>query len=335
MRTLALCFLLLGCPASVIDDDDDAGLNDDDDANDDDVADDDDVSDDDDSTPQPTDPLALAAEVSLDEIEATIRDLEDLGTRYTFAPGNGDAQDYLVVRMAEYGFVTERDPFDVGNTEAANLIARKPGLGETDAVWIYSAHYDSTSTQPDTYAPGADDNASGVAAVLEAARILAELDLDDTVWFVFTGAEEQGSLGSAHMVQWLLEQDVAVQGVIAPDMIGYWPLGDEDLVDILGDEESEHLVEGMSEVATALGIAHKTWIQHTYCYGDDHTNFQEAGIPAITPMDCVEAHNVASSGESTPHYHRISDTLDSLHLPYTTRVAGLIVASLADLAGVR
>ena len=318
MRILALCLLLFGCPDS-------RGLNDDDDA----------VSDDDDSTPAPTDPLDLAAETSREEIEATIRDLEDLGTRYTFAPGNADAQDYLVDRMAEYGFVVERDPFDVGTTEAANLIARKPGVGGGDAVWIYSAHYDSTSTEPETFAPGADDNASGVAGVLEAARILAERDLDDSVWFVFTGAEEQGSLGSEHMVQWLLEQDVAVQGVIAPDMIGYWPLGDDDLLDILGDEESEHLVLSMSEVATALGVAHKTWIQHTYCYGDDHTNFQEAGLPAITPMDCVEAHNVPNSGESTPHYHRTTDTVDSLHLPFTTQVAGLIVATLADLAGVR
>jgi len=49
-------------------------------------------------------------------------------------------------------------------------------------------------------------------------------------------------------------------------------------------------------------------------------------------MDCVEAHNVISSQEDTPHYHRTSDTLDTLHLPMTTKVAGVILATLAELA---
>ncbi len=312
MRHLALCLLLVGCPSADLSNDDDAT-----------------------DAPEPTDPLDLAALASEQEVRSTIAALQDLGTRYTFAPGNVDAQDYLVDRMAEYGFVTERDPFDVNGHEAANLVARLPGLASPERVWIYSAHYDSTSSDPDNDAPGADDNASGVAGVLEAARILGGLGLDESIWFVFTGAEEQGSLGSAHMTEWLLEEDVDVQGVIAPDMIGYWPLGDEDLLDILGDDESEHLVLHMADIATALDLPHKVWIQHAYCYGDDHTNFQEAGFPAITPMDCVEAHNLPATGESTPHYHRVTDTLETLHLPFTTRVVGLTVATLADLAGVR
>ena len=48
-------------------------------------------------------------------------------------------------------------------------------------------------------------------------------------------------------------------------------------------------------------------------------------------MDCVEAHNVAASGEETPHYHQTSDTMSSLHMPFTTRVASVIVATFADL----
>jgi Zn-dependent M28 family amino/carboxypeptidase len=317
MRIFALCLLLAACPASPtgdppIDDDDDAT-----------------------EAPLPTDPLDLADEVSTDGIGEIVAALADLGTRSTFAPANAEARAWIVERMAGYGFVTEEDPFDVNGTEAVNLIARKPGLSRPDRVWIHSAHYDSTSTQPDTLAPGADDNASGVASVLEAARILADRELEESVWFVFTAAEEQGSLGSAHMVEWLLEDDVDVQGVIAPDMIGYWPLGDDDLVDLLGDDESEHLVLQMADVADALGVAHKVWIQHAFCYGDDHTNFQEAGFPALTPMDCVEAHNLPATGESTPHYHRTTDTIDTLHLPFTARVVGLTVATLAELAEVR
>lgn len=149
-----------------------------------------------------------------------------------------------------------------------------------------------------TSAPGADDNATGVAAVLEAARVMTPHAFDHEIWFVLTAAEEQGSKGSEHMVAWLTEKGVKVRGVIAPDMIGYWPQGEQDQFDILGDPASAFLVEKMADVATRQGVAHKKYIDHSFCYGDDHTNFQEAGFPAITPMDCVEAHNIASANEA-------------------------------------
>jgi hypothetical protein len=171
-----------------------------------------------------------------------------------------------------------------------------------------------------------------VSAVLEAARLLTPHAFKHSLWFVFTAAEEQGSLGSQHMVTWIASEGVEVRGVIAPDMIGYWPQGDADQVDILGDDASAPLVEHMADVATRLGVGHKMWIEHNFCYGDDHTSFQEAGIPAIAPMDCVEAHNVAGSLEDTPHYHRESDRFDTLHMPFTTKVAGVIVTLLAELA---
>ena len=277
------------------------------------------------------DPICFAEDVLESELETTIRDLEDFGTRYTFTQGDDDARDYLVARLEEYGLVPELDYFTVSGELTANIVARKEGELEPDVVYIFSAHYDSTSSRPSTDAPGADDNASGVAAVLEAARLLAPRSFAYSLWFVFTGAEEQGSRGSKYMVEWLAAEELDVRGVIAPDMIGYWPLGDDDLVDILGDEDSEWLVEFTAAIADQLGVAYKPWIEHSYCYGDDHTLFQEAGFPAITLMDCVEAHNIPSSGETVPHYHRPTDRTETLHLPFTTRVSVLHVAAFAEL----
>lgn len=280
-------------------------------------------------TEPPVDPIDLGRQVSAGELTDTIAALEAFGTRYTGTQGELDARAYLVDRLQQYGYQVEEDGFRFGSRASANVIARKEGAVEPDVVWIFSAHYDSTSQTPQTDAPGADDNASAVAVVLEAARILADQDLRYGVWFVLTGAEEQGSRGSEPMVEWLDAENVSVRGVMAPDMIAYWPLADGDAFDILGDEESEHLVLQMADIADQLGVAHKTWIHHDYCYGDDHTNFQESGFPAITPMDCVEAHNVPVSGETLPHYHRTSDTLDTLHMPFTTQVAQVMVATLA------
>ena len=284
---------------------------------------------------EPADPLTFAAEVSQSELEGTIEDLVAFGTRHTETDGDEAARDYLVDRLEAYGFAPELDPFSANGTPANNIIARVDGVEDPEVIYIFSAHYDSTSTDWQTDAPGADDNATGVAGVLEAARILQGERFAHSIWFVLTAAEEQGSLGSEHMAEWLDLEGYDVRGVIAPDMIGYWPLEDDDLMDILGDHDSEHLVEHMEGIADALGVANKTWVEHALCYGDDHTNFQEQGFPAISPMDCVEAHNFPASGEETPHYHRTSDTIDTLYMPFTTKVVGVIVASLADLAAPR
>ena len=281
--------------------------------------------------PVAPDPLDLADEVDPQQLETNIQELEDLGTRYTFSAGDELARDHLVARLEAMGLTPELDPFTVQGEAVDNIIVRQPGVEDPDVIYIFSAHYDSTSETPDTYAPGADDNASGVAAVLEAARILTPLNFKYSLWYVFTAAEEQGAMGAQHMVSWLTAQGLDVRGVIAPDMIGYWPLGDGDSLDILGDSQSEHLVNHMADMADQLGVAYKLWIQHGYCYGDDHTYFQEAGFPAITPMDCVEAHNVAASGESLPHYHKATDTVGTLHLPFTALVTGTIVATFASL----
>ena len=285
-------------------------------------------------TTPPVDPVALAADVSQEELEGTIRGLEGLMTRYTLGPGDDRAKDYLVERIEAMGLTAELDPFRVANETANNIIVKHPGVTNPEVVWIYLAHYDSRSTNAmsATYAPGADDNATGVAGVLEAMRLMTPHTFQHSVWFVFTAAEEQGSLGSKHMTTWLMEQGLDVRGVIAPDMIGYWPQGEDDQFDILGDPASAFLVDHMADAAARLGVPHKKWIEHSFCYGDDHTSFQEKGIPAIAPMDCVEAHNVVGSTEDTPHYHATTDTIDTLHMPFTTKVAGVIVATLAELA---
>lgn len=278
------------------------------------------------------DPTVLANAVTEAELSGSIQGLEGLGTRFTMGPGDDNAKDYLVGRFTAMGLTPELDPFQFTSETANNIIVKHPGVENPEIVWIFAAHYDSISNTPMTDAPGADDNATGVAAVLEAARVLTPHAFKHSIWFVLTAAEEQGSMGSKHMMTWMPSMGLTFKGAIVPDMIGYWPAGDADELDILGDTASQFLVDKMAAVATRLGVAHKTYIQHGFCYGDDHTTFQEAGIPAIAPMDCVEAHNVSGSGEDTPHYHQTSDTFETLHMPKTTKVAGVIVATLAELA---
>lgn len=283
-----------------------------------------------DAAPDLVDPLALAAEVSADEIATTIDVLAALGTRYHGTAGAIAARDWLLDECAALGLDAYLHEFDVEGTTAANVVAVHAGTEDPATIFVFQAHYDSTSNEKLTDAPGADDNASGVAAVLEAARILSTHPTRFTAWYVFTAAEELGSLGSAALVADAADEGADIRAVIAPDMIGYWPLGEGDAMDILGDVGSGPYVAAMGGWADALGVAHKDWEQHDYCYGDDHTRWQEGGFPAIAPMDCVEAHNVRGSGEDTPHYHRTTDTPATLHLGFTTKVVQVTTATFAE-----
>ncbi len=246
--------------------------------------------------------------------------------RNAATPANLDrAAVYIRDRFAEAGGETSFQEFDVDGRPHKNVIARYgPAAGERVVV---GAHYDAAGP-----GMGADDNASGVAALLEAARLITAHAFRYSVWFVFSAGEEQGALGSKHLVGWLSAQGYDVRGAIVPDMIGYWPNGGASEFDILGDPSSTSLVGRMADMSTSLGVAHRSWIQHGYCYGDDQTTFQDAGIAAIAVMDCVDAHNVPAAGESTPHYHRTTDTSGTLDLPMTAKVVGVMVATMAALA---
>ena len=284
------------------------------------------------------DAAALGASADEARITADISTLAAFGTRHTATDGDDQARDWIAGRFEELGWDVEIDDFDADGVPSANVIARQDGRSSPERIWVFQAHYDSTSEMPLDAAPGADDNASGVAAVLEAARLLAGKATRDSVWLVATGAEEQGSLGSAHLVERGQSEGWDVQGVVAPDMVGYWPGGEDDSVDILGDEDSEWLVDAAADLADRMGLAHRRWVDHTFCFGDDHTNWQEGGFPAISPMDCVEAHNGGPGHdemdpEQIPHYHRSSDTLQTLHMGFTTRVSGWMIATVAELAG--
>jgi Zn-dependent M28 family amino/carboxypeptidase len=115
------------------------------------------------------------------------------------------------------GLVTERQP---GYPNASNnLIARLPGASRPEEVFIICAHYDSTSQNPYNWAPGADDNASGTAAVLTAARVLANFRFDRTIEFCLFTAEELGLLGSQEYAAECRDAGKKIVGVINLDML--------------------------------------------------------------------------------------------------------------------
>jgi len=281
------------------------------------------------------DPLVdhIASRVDPDRVQSTIQTLEDFGTRYSYSPQSDLAADWLHDTLAGWDLEVSFEEFDYGGKTLRNVVARRVGLVNPDRVFVVGAHYDSTSPTPMTYAPGADDNASGVAAVLEAARILSDFDLSNTVEFICFGGEEQGRRGSIHNAAAAAAAGKTILGVLNLDMIGYWPQTSDRELDI-GKNVSSGWLAGAAEGAalTYADIPVHNWPDTGVCF-DDHVSYWPYGISAIVFMDCYEAHqNPGGSGESTPHYHRTTDTIETLDLEQTTEAVRATVAAMAVLS---
>jgi acetylornithine deacetylase/succinyl-diaminopimelate desuccinylase-like protein len=109
------------------------------------------------------------------------------------------------------------------DTTITNVVATLRGTQSPERVYVVSGHYDSRCTDPNNAtcdAPGANDDASGVAAVLEAARVMSKRSWDATIVFMAVAGEEQGLFGSAHFAAQAKAAGMNVAGMITNDIVG-------------------------------------------------------------------------------------------------------------------
>lgn len=275
---------------------------------------------------------AMVARVSEPDVTGSVTDLVAFGTRHSSTTGCEDASVYLLDRLGATGLPARRDDFMWGARTLHNVVARHVGLVRPDEIYLVLAHYDSTSSNPAVSAPGADDNASGVAAVLEIARILSQERFEASVEFLLTGGEEQGLLGSRVDVAQRIASGEGLAGVINFDMIGYWPTGWGRDLDVNGTPASASLVAAYAQAAAdyvpSMPVdARQDW---GVC-GDDQVSYDDRGFPSIIVMDCYEAH-LGLDGETTPHYHAPSDTIDTLDFFRIAEVTRATTGAMAALA---
>jgi hypothetical protein len=217
-----------------------------------------------------------------------------------------------------------------------NLIATFPGTVHPEEVVILSAHFDSTSTNPYWLAPGAEDNASGTAALLEAARILRFYRFDRTIKLVWFNAEEQGLLGSASYVADHPTGNIV--GVVNLDMFGF-------------DSNSDGCFElhvGTLPASDTVGQCFAQTIQSnslplTFDYitsgaetGSDHSTFWNKGIGAVEVLENYSNQFLptgCSGSDPSPFYHLTTDYTVHMNLPVTFDIARAGIATAVNLAG--
>ncbi len=265
----------------------------------------------------------LVNEVSTESLRFKVSDLQNFNTRYALTDNCLQAAQYLYNYFLSLGLPASFHDFTYSGYLCRNVISEIRGQTYPEQVVIICAHYDSTSNQRWTLAPGADDNGSGTAAVMEAARLLVNRPLDFTVRFILFSAEEQGLVGSLRYVQEKLNPAEKILAVINLDMVAYADLMPEDL-DLIGDRSSGWLVEKIAALASFYGpIPAKKIIDPSFVYSD-HASFWDRGIPAVCLIEDASVPN--------PYYHKTTDTVDTLNFEFYRQAVRSALSSLAVLA---
>ncbi len=204
-----------------------------------------------------------------------------------------------------------------------NIVAIKSGSVNPDSVIILGAHYDSWSDESMmTYAPGANDNASGVAGIVELSRILSQYDSKYTLEFVAFSAEEIGLLGSEHYAASAEVSGKNIKAMINFDMIAYasssfW------VVDLYGDDNSKWLVELAAEMATNYtGVVPEKKIQ--IFANSDHYSFLKRGYATLFMIH--------PDPFAYPYIHTNMDELNKLTIQYEVEIVKTGIATIANIA---
>lgn len=243
-------------------------------------------------------------------------------------------QSYVETQFISFGYRVNKHSFIFQNETFNNLIAHGPNFEERDR-FIIGAHFDAV---PGT--AGADDNASGVAALLEAARILSSHKKLSHLEFIAFNAEEYGMVGSSFYVGLLKKRKATIKGMISLEMIGYISQthGSQNLplflkpfypsvgnfISLVGDTQSQKLLKTAKAVFNALSdlpvesitLPLKGWIL-SEARLSDHSPFWDAGYPALLVTDTSFFRN--------PHYHLPSDQVHTLDLNFLTKVTDAII----------
>lgn len=281
------------------------------------------------------------AMISVENLKGHVRNIHFDRNPYDHYPELEQAAQYIGREFLKIGLEVQEDFFQWEGKSYKNIVAEKKGVIFPNRVFILGAHYDTVPSSP-----GADDNASAIAVLLEVVRNIQPDPLDITVRFIAFSLEETNFIGSTHYVEKLKKGEEEVLGMISLEMVGftgpkqnyppylnpkYFPnVG--DFIAIIGNERSKELLgkicksfkthipqlpleflivpgkgEGMEEVRLS-----------------DHSPFWDQGFSALMVTDTSFLRN--------PNYHLPSDRMETLNFEFMRKVTTGIYYSIIELA---
>ncbi len=240
-----------------------------------------------------------------------------LGDNRGYGPEHDLAQANIVAMFEQYGLTVTLEPVWFQGDTYFNVVGTKLGTVYPQSEYIIGAHYDSVGN------PGADDNASGTALVLEVARVLSTYESEYTIRFVAFDREEQGLYGSAAYVSAHLGDDIL--GMVSTDMVAYNTGVNE--ADIYSQAASDPIKYALAAAVDTYGDG-LNYDLHGPSYGSDHAPFEGAGFQACLLIE----------DWGNPYYHSPLDSVDTpnyIDYAFATRMARSVAGWLVDQAGVR
>ena len=280
---------------------------------------------------------ALMNQVSIDSLTATIEHLSSYHTRRYDSQMIYEVQDWLFDTYQSIGLDSvfkhdfKLENFDITET-ADNIIGIQWGTKYPNEFVVCGAHYDSYNgdgSDPDTiYAPGADDNATGCAGILETAKILSRCTFDRSILYCTWSAEECGLIGSYAFAKDCADQRMDIVGYFNMDMNGYLEEGSDIHVNLMYTTQDSTFADffyGFCHAYYPEMPIRQNWLP----WGDsDYSSFNRNGYPALHPFEDVHA--------SSPYIHSRLDImgLSVNNMEQSKRFAELNLGAVATLAGI-
>ena len=325
----------------------------------------------------------IVREIDARNIEATIRKLVSFGTRNTLSEQNdpnrgiGAARDWLYAEFvkataASGGRMTvENQSYEQAKaarvpqpTIVTNVVATLKGTQSPDRIYVVSGHYDSMCNTPvdaKCDAPGANDDASGTAAVLEMARVMAKYEFDATIVFMAVAGEEQSLLGSTHFAEQAKQKNWNIDAMFTNDIVGNTLGGngvrDRGNVRVFSegvpsnetaaeattrrsvggenDSASRQLARFIKETQETFLPQFKVMLVYRrdrYGRGGDHIPFLERGYPAVRFTEVNEEFRHQHQNVRVENGVQFGDLPEFVDFAYVANVARVNAASLAALA---
>ena len=328
-------------------------------------------------TPQDARLAQIASAVDAARMKATVERLVGFGTRHTLSSqtdpkrGIGAAVRWSEAELKKLGLTTLQTCDTVTGrrvptpTKVCNAVAIQRGTERPNDVVIISGHIDSRVTDvmnATADAPGANDDGSGTAAVIEAARILSRHKFPGTIVYAVLSGEELGLLGGKILADYAKAQGWNVVANLNNDIIGNscgsdkvcdaktvrvfsegprWQ-GREELAaaqrSLGGENDSpsrnlSRFLDSLAERLPSIGLdVTQIWRNDRFGRGGDHTELLNAGYPAIRFSVAVEDYDHQHQDLRIEKGVKFGDTVDEMDFPYLAKVTRLNIAALAALA---
>jgi hypothetical protein len=279
--------------------------------------------------------------ISIENLKEHVKNIHFDRNPYHGYPKLEQAAQYIEKEFLKTGLDVKEDHFEWEGKSYKNIVAEKRGITSPLRVLILGAHYDTVPGSP-----GADDNASAVALLLEVARNIRAVPLGSTVRLIAFSLEEYDYGGSAHYVEGLKKGGEEILGMISVEMVGFTASRQDyppylnpkhypnvgDFIAIIGNERSKELLEKVCQsfktsspqLPLELLVVPGNGEAMEEARLSDHSPFWDQGLSALMVTDTGFLRN--------PNYHLPSDRIETLNFEFMQKVAIGVYHSVVELA---